>query len=440
MTVLLWARLIFPVILIALCRDVRVDGLPLGEQEVSGAMAMVSVLRAAGDTDPGLQREVNEDRFHFDLARRLFMVVDGVGGQAAGGKAADTAVRMLRSRLERETGPAGGSHPRGDHDREQRDLPARPPPARMERHGLRADRRRLDEARAIVGHVGDTRLYKIRRDRIEKVTRDHSPVGEREDAQELSELEAMHHPRRNEVYRDVGSEPHEASDPDFMDVVRDPVRAGCRAAALQRRPDRPRRVRRRSPRSSRRWAGQPQQVVRGSHRRGERRRRQGQHHRRLRRRRAVRAAGRRRCVGRDHAPAEHGTECVRRLERRQLRTDVEEPASKRRQAVRWMLLVLLTIVIVLAVDRSSPWRRSRPRPIGLQRCRIPERSWCSRQIRFAAALAECRRRNHGDRRARRVSRNDDAQELHPRRQSSSPRRAHQAAGQRIGCRRRDPGA
>ena len=54
--------------------------------------------------------------------------------------------------------------------------------------------------------------------RIEKVTRDHSPVGEREDAREISELEAMQHPRRNEVYRDVGSEPHEPADPDFIDV------------------------------------------------------------------------------------------------------------------------------------------------------------------------------------------------------------------------------
>jgi hypothetical protein len=76
---------------------------------------------------------------------------------------------------------------------------------------------------ATVGHVGDTRLYKIRQGRIEKVTRDHSPVGEREDAGELSESEAMRHPRRNEVYRDVGSELHEPGDADFVDIVTVPV-------------------------------------------------------------------------------------------------------------------------------------------------------------------------------------------------------------------------
>ena len=40
---------------------------------------------------------------------------------------------------------------------------------------------------------------------IRKLTSDHSPVGEDEDAGELTEEEAMLHPRRNEVFRDVGS-------------------------------------------------------------------------------------------------------------------------------------------------------------------------------------------------------------------------------------------
>ena len=68
------------------------------------AVRAPSTLRAAGDTNPGLHREVNEDRVHVDVPRGLFMVIDGVGGQAAGGKAADIALTMLRTRLERETG------------------------------------------------------------------------------------------------------------------------------------------------------------------------------------------------------------------------------------------------------------------------------------------------------------------------------------------------
>ena len=178
----------------------------------------IASMRAAGGTHPGLQREVNEDRFHLDSPRGLFMVVDGVGGQAAGGKAADIAVQMLRARLERETGPVA---------LRLREAIA---VANNEIHRLASRRPEWDgmacvltavvlrDGSALVGHVGDTRLYKLRRGLIEKVTRDHSPVGEREDAHELSELDAMQHPRRNEVYRDVGSEPHEPTDHDFVDV------------------------------------------------------------------------------------------------------------------------------------------------------------------------------------------------------------------------------
>jgi serine/threonine protein phosphatase PrpC len=178
----------------------------------------ISAVAAAGDTHPGLQREVNEDRFHVDPARGLFIVVDGVGGQAAGGKAADLAMRMLRARLERETGAVG------DRVREAIAIANneifRAAGQRTEWLGMACvlTVAVVEDGRAVVGHVGDTRLYKLRGGRIEKITRDHSPVGEREDAHEISEAEAMRHPRRNEVYRDVGSEPHHAFDPDFIDL------------------------------------------------------------------------------------------------------------------------------------------------------------------------------------------------------------------------------
>jgi len=185
---------------------------------IRGSVDTAGVLRVAGASDPGRQREVNEDRFHVDVARGLFVVIDGVGGQAAGGKAADTAAGMLRARLERETGPVV-SRLREAITVANNEI-HRLAGLRPEWHGMACVLTAVivRGAHAIVGHVGDTRLYKLRRGAIEKVTRDHSPVGEREDARELSEREAMQHPRRNEVYRDVGSEPHEPADPDFIDI------------------------------------------------------------------------------------------------------------------------------------------------------------------------------------------------------------------------------
>ena len=181
-------------------------------------MRTLDAIAAAGGTDAGLQREVNEDRFHIDGVRGVFIVIDGVGGQAAGGKAADIALAMLRERLERETGPIVA------RVREAIAI------ANNEIHRLASTRPEWDgmacvltvavihEGIATIGHVGDTRLYRLRGGRIQKITRDHSPVGEREDSGEISEQEAMRHPRRNEVYRDVGSDPHSPHDLDFVDI------------------------------------------------------------------------------------------------------------------------------------------------------------------------------------------------------------------------------
>lgn len=177
-----------------------------------------SALRASGVTDAGRQREVNEDRFHCDAERGVFMVIDGVGGHAAGGRAADLALARLRERLGTESGTVT--------ERLRDGITA----ANNDIHRLAATRAEWDGMACVLtiaivrngtvtfGHVGDTRLYKLRGDQIEKLTRDHSPVGEREDANEISERQAMRHPRRNEVYRDVGSEFHDHRDRDFIDV------------------------------------------------------------------------------------------------------------------------------------------------------------------------------------------------------------------------------
>jgi serine/threonine protein phosphatase PrpC len=179
-------------------------------------------LKLAGASDPGRVRHNNEDALHVDPERGIFLVVDGIGGQAAGEKAAEIAVGRVRARLERQTGTA-----------EQR---VREAIAMANNEILRAARGNpewegmacvltvavLDNGSAVVGHVGDSRLYHIRHGEIRKITHDHSPVGEREDNHEISEEEAMRHPRRNEVFRDVGSEEHAPDDADFIEVQRVP--------------------------------------------------------------------------------------------------------------------------------------------------------------------------------------------------------------------------
>src|SRR4029453_2661834 len=129
-----------------------------GAQLNSGPMPTLTTIAAAGATDAGLQREVNEDRFHVDQSRGLFIVIDGVGGQAAGGKAADVALCMLRERLRVEPSPAGESG-RGPIVASNNEI-----------HRLASTRPEWDgmacvltvgvvkDGMATIGHVGDTRL------------------------------------------------------------------------------------------------------------------------------------------------------------------------------------------------------------------------------------------------------------------------------------------
>jgi len=176
-------------------------------------------LRAAARTDPGRQREQNEDRYFLDLESGVLLVIDGVGGHAAGEVAARIAEETIQKRIERQDAPAAVRVREAITLANQQILlqAGRAP----ERSGMACvlTLALLEGRRAVIGHVGDTRLYRLSPDGIAKMTHDHSPVGEREDAREISETEAMQHARRNEVYRDVGSEPREPDSPEFIETI-----------------------------------------------------------------------------------------------------------------------------------------------------------------------------------------------------------------------------
>jgi parallel beta-helix repeat protein len=181
----------------------------------------------AAASDPGLVRRNNEDAYWADPDRGIFLVVDGIGGQAAGEKAAEIAVQRVRARLERQTGTAEQRIREAIAVANNEILRAAKSNPEWEGMACVLTLALLENGDAVIGHVGDSRLYKIGEGEIRKITHDHSPIGEREEAGELTELEAMTHPRRNEVFRDVGSEEHEPGDADFIDVHRIPFDADC---------------------------------------------------------------------------------------------------------------------------------------------------------------------------------------------------------------------
>jgi PPM family protein phosphatase len=177
---------------------------------------------AWAESNPGMIRRNNEDRIVCDSERGVFVVADGMGGEAAGEVAAQQAVDFVKRRLSEET----GSIPRrlreaiAGANNEIYRLAQRNPQWRGMACVLTAAV--VDDGVLHIGHVGDSRLYRVQANAIRKITRDHSPVGQKEDAGELTELEAMRHPRRNEVFRDVGSQIHKPDDEGFIEYLQIP--------------------------------------------------------------------------------------------------------------------------------------------------------------------------------------------------------------------------
>ena len=183
--------------------------------------------RVAAATDCGQVRDHNEDVYAVNLEAGMFLVADGVGGHAAGEVAARIAADLIRRRVERQDAPA---HVRVREaitlaNREIL-LKAQSDPA-LAGMACVLTLAVLEGDELTIGHVGDSRLYRLDSRGISKMTHDHSPVGELEDGRVISETEAMRDDRRNEVYRDVGSEPREPESDDFIELIRTQLDEGA---------------------------------------------------------------------------------------------------------------------------------------------------------------------------------------------------------------------
>jgi len=156
-------------------------------------------------TDTGRQRNANEDSFF--VRAPIFVVADGMGGAQAGEVASRAAA-----------------------DAFDVDLPDAPPEQVLRETILTANRRihelaREDPSRAgmgttltaaivnaereevAIGHVGDSRAYRLRGGRLEQLTRDHSLVEEMRRKGQLTDAQAEDHPQRSIITRALGPEP-----------------------------------------------------------------------------------------------------------------------------------------------------------------------------------------------------------------------------------------
>jgi serine/threonine protein phosphatase PrpC len=178
-----------------------------------------------GKTDMGKLRTNNEDNLVFqhiwDKNHVLGVAIDGVGGYEGGEVAAEIAKIAIVEYLEK--------YPNGERlvllaqavtEANNRIFEERQKQPKLSQMScvLSAVLVEVSKKRINMAHVGDSRFYQFQNGVLEKLSHDHSYVGYREDVGDLTEEEAMNHPKRNEINRMLGDRKHQPNDADFIEA------------------------------------------------------------------------------------------------------------------------------------------------------------------------------------------------------------------------------
>lgn len=174
---------------------------------------MSNIISFYGKTDLGKNRSNNEDAY---IAQTIWnedvviaAAIDGVGGYEGGEIAASIAKKTIVDYLQ--------SYPNGERSDLIKQAVVEANNAINNARAEDADHPNMSCVMTVViidtnngyihmAHIGDTRLYRYLNGKIEKLSHDHSLVGYREEIGDLTEEEAMHHPQRNVIGRDAGSQ------------------------------------------------------------------------------------------------------------------------------------------------------------------------------------------------------------------------------------------
>jgi protein phosphatase len=165
-------------------------------------------LDAFGLSHPGFHREVNQDAYLIAAEAGLFAVADGVGGGPAGELASRLAVETVRAEIgDRElSGPAAASI-LADAVRTASACVHEAAQADPRRTGMATTLTALvvQHERAALVHVGDSRAYRLRGRRLERLTNDHTVVQALVQAGLVTPDEAMTSEVRHVITRALGT-------------------------------------------------------------------------------------------------------------------------------------------------------------------------------------------------------------------------------------------
>ena len=178
---------------------------------------------SAALSDRGLneRRPLNEDSFLADRERHIFAVADGVGGAEAGEVASQTAIEVLDEAFRHQL--------EGADIEDLMELAIQRANASI--HQMAQDHAKFSMMAttivalhlagnvATIGHVGDSRLYRLASDgRLLRETEDHSVVEEEVRAGRMTPEQAATHPSKNVISRALGAEESVEVDMKTMEV------------------------------------------------------------------------------------------------------------------------------------------------------------------------------------------------------------------------------
>ena len=156
-------------------------------------------------SDTGRQRNANEDSY-FTRAP-LFVVADGMGGAQAGEVASKAAAESFAGELPAAPPERVLEETIEGANRTIHELARKDPDLAGMGTTTTAAIVDLEGETVAIGHVGDSRAYRLRDGRFEQMTRDHSLVEEMRRKGQITDAQAEDHPQRSIITRALGPEP-----------------------------------------------------------------------------------------------------------------------------------------------------------------------------------------------------------------------------------------
>ncbi|MGY8904686.1 MAG: Stp1/IreP family PP2C-type Ser/Thr phosphatase [Burkholderiales bacterium] len=166
-------------------------------------------------TDPGLARDNNEDAVTFDEETGLGILADGMGGYNAGEVASGMATTFIKSELSRWLSQAG-RHANGKEVRRAMEIcvenanrsifNAANSNAHYTGMGTTLVIGVFQNDRLMLGHIGDSRCYRLRNGQLQQISKDHSLLQEQMDAGLITPEQAATSSNKNLVTRALGVE------------------------------------------------------------------------------------------------------------------------------------------------------------------------------------------------------------------------------------------